>query len=161
MLLKIRKRGTEWAAPALRALERRSSFRVNEKRAPSFTKCLFVDKSRKKAAWGEDLTGEAPARGLMSEPPRNVTTIERSTMSTTITPTQRPKTVGETVSTVAVRPGFWRVHRGQSLIVGHVREVLDMNGIRYRALRFHAASGEFVQVGDFWERADAVDCLIR
>lgn len=67
----------------------------------------------------------------------------------------------EAVDVVAVRPGLWRVCRGSALIVGHVREVLDTESPKYRALRYHGASGQFQQVGDFWARSDAIDCLTR
>jgi len=54
---------------------------------------------------------------------------------------------------------LWRVTDRRGRAVGHVRAEPEPEGTRYRARRFHAARGAFVDVGAFWSLEDAVDCL--
>ena len=58
-----------------------------------------------------------------------------------------------------VGAGRWRVVDSTGRIVGHVDEVPDPLGTRYRARRYHPASRAFRDIGDFWSADDAVDCL--
>ncbi|QAY61468.1 hypothetical protein ET475_16860 [Microbacterium protaetiae] len=53
----------------------------------------------------------------------------------------------------------WRVVDAAGLIVGHIDEFRTARGIRYRALRYHAGSRAFRELGAFWSLDDAVDCL--
>ncbi|WP_127819540.1 hypothetical protein [Microbacterium sp. CPCC 204701] len=56
-------------------------------------------------------------------------------------------------------PSLWRVLDRSGRVLGHLQAVLDGNGVRFRARRFHPASGAFRNLGDFWSPDDAVDCL--
>ncbi len=63
------------------------------------------------------------------------------------------------VRLAAAASRLWRVVDGAGRVIGHVQAVAAPHGIRYRARRFHAASGAFRDLGDFWSADDAVDCL--
>lgn len=56
-------------------------------------------------------------------------------------------------------PSLWRVIDTQGKVLGHVQEVGDAGGRRYRARRFHAVAHTFRDLGDFWIPDDAVDCV--
>jgi hypothetical protein len=60
---------------------------------------------------------------------------------------------------VAAAPSLWRVLRPDGRVIGHVQQVAQPDGVRFRARRFHAASHEFRDLGDFWTADDAVECL--
>lgn len=53
----------------------------------------------------------------------------------------------------------WRVLDRAGLIIGHIDSFTEARGIRYRALKYHAASRAFRELGAFWSLDDAVDCL--
>jgi len=56
---------------------------------------------------------------------------------------------------------LWRVHdiTTSGRIIGHLREISDPLGCRYRAERLHLPSGTFRFVGEFWRPDDAVQAL--
>ena len=56
-------------------------------------------------------------------------------------------------------PSLWRVLDRTGLVLGHLQAVAVRGGVRFRARRFHPASGAFRDLGDFWSPDDAVDCL--
>jgi len=61
---------------------------------------------------------------------------------------------------VAAAPSLWRVVEPGGRVIGHLQEVVEAGGIRFRARRFHAASHAFRDLGDFWSADDAVECLV-
>ena len=58
-----------------------------------------------------------------------------------------------------VAAGLWRIADPRGIVVGHIRAVAAEGGWRYAAERFHAASGSFRRLGEFWSSSDAVECL--
>jgi hypothetical protein len=60
---------------------------------------------------------------------------------------------------VAAAPSLWRVLEPGGRVIGHLQQVAQPGGIRFRARRFHASSHEFRDLGDFWTADDAVECL--
>lgn len=56
-------------------------------------------------------------------------------------------------------PALWRVVDRSGRVIGHLQALAHSNGVRYRARRFHAASRAFLELGEFWSAADALDCL--
>ncbi len=54
---------------------------------------------------------------------------------------------------------LWRVLDSRGRVIGHIQAVADPLGLRYRARRYHAATGRFRDLGDFWAADDAVGCL--
>lgn len=56
-------------------------------------------------------------------------------------------------------PSLWRVLDGSGRVLGHLQAVSHSGDVRFRARRFHPASGAFRDLGDFWSADDAVDCL--
>lgn len=61
------------------------------------------------------------------------------------------------VRLLPVAAGLWRVLDAAGRALGHLAERDD--GARFAALRFHAASATFREVGIFWSAAEAVECL--
>lgn len=66
---------------------------------------------------------------------------------------------GERYRLAAAGPGLWRVLGPGGLIMGHLQTLALEHGSKYRARRFHAASGRLRDVGDFWSADEAVECL--
>ncbi|MFI8631881.1 hypothetical protein ACIGEP_04705 [Microbacterium sp. NPDC077663] len=60
---------------------------------------------------------------------------------------------------VAVSGGVSRVVDGSGRVIGHVAQSGDGDGCRYRARRFRATSGGFIDFGEFWHLDDAVAAL--
>lgn len=56
-------------------------------------------------------------------------------------------------------PSLWRVLDRSGRVLGHLQAIAVRGGVRFRARRFHPASGTFRDLGDFWSPDDAVDCL--
>lgn len=54
---------------------------------------------------------------------------------------------------------LWRVLDASGLVIGHLQVVAHPLGLRYRARRFHTATGRFRDLGDFWSADDAVASL--
>jgi hypothetical protein len=54
---------------------------------------------------------------------------------------------------------LWRVIDRSGRVIGHLQAIAQSDGVRFRARRFHAASRAFLELGDFWSAADAIDCL--
>lgn len=65
--------------------------------------------------------------------------------------------VSEAVRLLPVGAGLWRVLDATGRALGHLATRED--GARFAALRFHAASAGFREVGTFWSAAEAVECL--
>lgn len=63
------------------------------------------------------------------------------------------------VQLVAAAPSLWRVLEPSGLVIGHLQEIAEDGGIRFRARRFHSESHSFRDLGDFWSADDAVECL--
>ncbi|MGP3536510.1 hypothetical protein ACTU3I_17075 [Microbacterium sp. RD1] len=58
-----------------------------------------------------------------------------------------------------VARGRWRVTDRAGRIAGHVHAVHTDAGWRYAAERFHASTGTFLPLGEFWTPEEACDCL--
>lgn len=56
-------------------------------------------------------------------------------------------------------PALWRVIDRSGRVIGHLQALGQGGSVRYRARRFHAASRAFLELGEFWSAADAIDCL--
>ncbi|CAL4859845.1 hypothetical protein [Microbacterium sp. MM2322] len=54
---------------------------------------------------------------------------------------------------------LWRVVDAAGRVIGHVARTGDEAASRYRARRFRASAGAFVEVGEFWRLEDAVAAL--
>ncbi len=54
---------------------------------------------------------------------------------------------------------LWRVVERSGRVVGHLQVLPHPLGLRFRARRFHSATGRWRDVGDFWSADDAVACL--
>ena len=63
------------------------------------------------------------------------------------------------VRLVPAAPSLWRVLEPDGLVIGHLQEVAESGGIRFRARRLHPESHTFRDLGDFWSADDAVECL--
>ncbi|MEU1970589.1 hypothetical protein ABZ477_02950 [Microbacterium sp. NPDC019599] len=67
---------------------------------------------------------------------------------------------GSHVRLAAAATALWRVIDDRGRIIGHLEALaVDGGGTRFRARRFHTASGAFRDLGEFWSADDAVDCL--
>lgn len=75
---------------------------------------------------------------------------------TTDTPAVPP---GVPLRLLAAAPSLWRVVDPRGRAIGHLQAVARAGGTRYRARRFHAASRAFLELGEFWNASDALDCL--
>lgn len=53
----------------------------------------------------------------------------------------------------------WRVVARDGVVAGHLEARGDGAARRFRARRFHAATGAFRDVGEFWSAEEAVECL--
>lgn len=60
---------------------------------------------------------------------------------------------------VPVRADRWRVIDAAGRIIGHLDDVSDGSGARFRASRYRRATGALVAVGEFSRPIDAVDAL--
>lgn len=60
---------------------------------------------------------------------------------------------------VAVRADRWRVIDATGRIIGHLDDVSDGTGARFRASRYRRATGALIAVGEFSRQTDAVDAL--
>lgn len=60
---------------------------------------------------------------------------------------------------MAVGPARWRITDPSGLVRGHVEARAVPGGTRYAALRFHQPSHAFRTLGDFWNVAEAVECV--
>jgi len=58
-----------------------------------------------------------------------------------------------------VADGLWRVLEPHGRVIGHLRASGDGAQRRFHALRYHARDGRFREVGAFWSRAEALECL--
>lgn len=54
---------------------------------------------------------------------------------------------------------LWRVQDATGRVLGHLRIVPALLGLRYRSERLHLATGTFRIVGEFWSPDDAVQSL--
>lgn len=53
----------------------------------------------------------------------------------------------------------WRVLDRAGRALGQLVAVGGADVPRFRVRRFHPATGRFLDVGDFWRAADALECL--
>lgn len=73
--------------------------------------------------------------------------------------TSRAQLTASTLRLVAAGPGLWRVVDAKGIVAGHLQEIVQDAGTRFRARRYHAPSRAFRDVGDFWSREQAIECL--
>lgn len=73
-----------------------------------------------------------------------------------LAPAPRPAGWGAATHVAA---GLWRIADPRGVVVGHVRATASERGWRYAAERFHAATGAFRRLGEFWSAAEALECL--
>ena len=64
------------------------------------------------------------------------------------------------VRLVSAAPALWRVLEPGGRVIGHLQEVAQAGGSRFRARRYSARSHAFLDLGDFWSADDAVECLL-
>lgn len=71
-------------------------------------------------------------------------------------------------TTAVSRPGLrlvqlhdelWRVTRPSGEVLGYLERIGVQTGVRYRAKRFIARQRRFIEMGEFWNMNDAVDCF--
>lgn len=75
-------------------------------------------------------------------------------------PLATPRLVRARARLVRAGAALWRVVGSDERVAGHLRAVESELGIRYRAERFHAASGGLLPVGEFWTPDEAVETLV-
>lgn len=90
--------------------------------------------------------------------PRTTTRVPVSSHS--IAPDQLPPVLRRAVTLATAGPALWRVIDRSGRVIGHLHARGAGADTRYRARRFHAASGRFRDLGEFWAPDDAVDCLL-
>jgi hypothetical protein len=59
---------------------------------------------------------------------------------------------------IPVGDARWRVVL-EGRIIGHLDDLTDARGARFRASRYRRATGSLVAVGDFFRKRDAIDAL--
>jgi hypothetical protein len=57
-----------------------------------------------------------------------------------------------------VRDGYWRVTAASGVVLGYVEEVGEGSGTRFKAKRLFTST-RVVEVGEFCDAAEAVECL--
>ncbi len=70
--------------------------------------------------------------------------------------------VNETIgglTLVQLHDDLARVTRPNGEVLGYVERFVHEKGERYRAKRFLPRQRRFVEIGEFWSRADATDCF--
>jgi hypothetical protein len=97
----------------------------------------------------EDIFETRPSGGEM-----NTKTMPEPLLESAPPPPWPPR-----IRLLPVATGLWRVVDGDGRALGHLRRLVEPEGERLRALRFHAATRTFRDVGDFWTTQDAVDAL--
>ncbi|SDB93845.1 hypothetical protein SAMN05216418_1237 [Microbacterium enclense] len=109
--------------------------------------------NRGRSRGGED--GAAPASIPMSEVGPTVDDMSAALWND---PAPAPRPAGWGAAT-HVAAGLWRIADPRGIVVGHVRAIAADGDWRYAAERFHAASGRFRRLGEFWSSNDALECL--
>jgi len=69
----------------------------------------------------------------------------------------RPRSAGPRL--VPLNPVRARVLDDRGRIIGHLDDVTDADGARFRASRYRRSSGSLIPVGEFSRRSDAIDAL--
>lgn len=69
---------------------------------------------------------------------------------------EKPR-VSAAVRLLPVGVGLWRVLDGTGRALGHL--AAREEGARFTALRFHAGTATFREIGAFWSAAEAAECL--
>jgi hypothetical protein len=54
---------------------------------------------------------------------------------------------------------LWRVTRPSGEVLGYIEQLLESDGLRYRAKRLIVRQRRFISIGEFWRMDDAVDCF--
>jgi hypothetical protein len=71
----------------------------------------------------------------------------------------RAMAVDRSLRLLPVGPELSRVTDPGGRVIGHLQLVAEAQGVRYRVRRYHATVRAFLDLGDFWSPADALDCL--
>jgi hypothetical protein len=82
-------------------------------------------------------------------------------MNTTSTTTTASTTTASSAaaSTVALRPGFWRVVHPAGHVLGYIEEQRTAGAHQFAARRLVANTTRLVEVGDFWSFDSARACF--
>lgn len=83
----------------------------------------------------------------------------RSTTRATTRETTRATPPPGDLRLMPVSEHLWRVLDPRGRVIGHLRVSGDRAQRRFVALRFHASDRRFREVGAFWTRAEALECL--
>ena len=80
--------------------------------------------------------------------------------TTTLTPWASPS-ISPLLGLRLERAGaeLWRAIDRSGRVIGHLRTITEPEGVRFRAQRFKAATGRFLELGDFWSADEAAWCL--
>jgi len=63
------------------------------------------------------------------------------------------------IKLVQLHDDLARVTLSSGEVLGYVERFIDPRGERFRAKRFMSRQRRFVEIGEFWSRADATDCF--
>lgn len=85
-------------------------------------------------------------------------TLDRATAPATL-PTPATTAPPPAIMLVPVHDGLWRVTRPDGEVLGYVETLEAGDGQRFRARRISTRLRRFVNIGEFWDMHDAVDCF--
>lgn len=74
-------------------------------------------------------------------------------------PTEPVEELRGGIKLVQLHDDLARVTLPSGEVLGYVERFMHPQGERYRAKRFMARQRRFVEIGEFWSRADATDCF--
>ncbi|MDO9398405.1 MAG: hypothetical protein Q7T71_17820 [Herbiconiux sp.] len=58
-----------------------------------------------------------------------------------------------------IRDGYWRVTAASGAVLGYVEQVDSDGLIRFRAKHLVPGTTRVVELGEFWQRDEAAECL--
>ena len=68
-------------------------------------------------------------------------------------------TISPGLALVQLHDALWRVTRPDGEVLGYIEQLVERDGLRYRAKRLIVRQRRFVSIGEFWRMDDAVDCF--
>jgi hypothetical protein len=68
-------------------------------------------------------------------------------------------TIHPGLALIQLHDALWRVTRPSGEVLGYVEQIVESDGLRYRAKRLVIRQRRFVSIGEFWRMEDAVDCF--
>jgi predicted methyltransferase len=84
-------------------------------------------------------------------------TLDRTTTDTLADPHAMASASG--LALISLHDGLWRVTRPDGEVLGYVERLTAKDGGRFRAKRISVRLRQFVNVGEFWQMRDAVECF--